>query len=265
MYQFDGEWALITGATSGIGYEMAKILAGKGVNLVLVSRNEERLCQVARELNEVSDIIIMPVDLSVTGSATILFNECDRLGLTVDILVNNAGFGIFGESLNHDPRNVESMLTLNITTLTTLSNLFGRKMKARRKGFILNVASTAAYLPIPYFSAYSSSKSYVRHFSQALHEEMKMHNVTVTCLLPGPTHTNFFNVAFKDYQDDFLKWQYIMSADKVARQGLTGLFKGRREVIPGMVNKFVSFFAGMIPTAAVSALIRRNVRLDMAS
>jgi len=265
MHQFDGEWALITGATSGIGYEMAKILAGKGVNLVLVSRNEERLCQVGRELNEVSDIIIMPVDLSVTGSATVLYNECERLGLKVDILVNNAGFGFFGESLDQDTRNVEAMLTLNMTTLTTLSNLFGSRMKERRKGYILNVASTAAYLPIPYFSAYSSSKSYVRHFSQALHQEMKMHNVVVTCLIPGPTHTNFFNVAFKDNQDDFLKWQYIMHADKVARQGLKGLYKGKREVIPGMVNKIVSFFAGMIPTSLVSSLIRRNVRLHMAS
>ncbi|MBW6460251.1 MAG: SDR family oxidoreductase [Bacteroidales bacterium] len=265
MYKFDGEWALITGASSGIGYEMAKILAAQGINLVLVSRNEERLCEVARELNKISDVIIMPVDLSVTGSATVLFNECERLGLSVNILINNAGFGIFGESLEQDTRDVESMLTLNMTTLTTLSNLFGRKMKEQGKGHILNVASTAAYLPIPYLSAYASSKSYVRNFSQALYEEMRMHNVKVTCLLPGPTHTNFFDVAFKEKKDDFLKWQYVMPAHTVAQQGLKGLFKGRREVIPGTVNKLVSFFAGMIPVSAVSSLIRRNFRLHIAS
>lgn len=229
--------------------------------MVLVSRNEERLCQVARELNEIGDVIIMPVDLSQTSSANTLFNECERLGLDVNVLINNAGFGKFGESLDMDPGDVESMLTLNMVTLTSLSNLFGKKMKERGRGHILNVASTAAYIPIPYFSAYSSSKSYVRNFSQALREELKFHGVKVTCLLPGATKTSFFDVAFERDQEKFTRWQRLMCPAKVARAGLKGMFRGRKEVVPGFMNKIVSWSAGLVPLSALSSLIRRNFKL----
>ncbi len=264
MQEKSGEWALITGATSGIGFEMAKILASGGMNLVLVSRSEERLCQVARQLNEISDIIIMPVDLSVTGSANELFNECERLGLNISILVNNAGFGKFGESASMPHGEVESMLTLNMTTLTSLSNLFGRKMKERGTGYILNVASTASYLPMPYFSAYSSSKAYVRYFSRALREELKDHGVRVSCLLPGATQTKFFDVAFDDDPDVLLKWQFVMTPAKVAAEGLRGMFRGKREIIPGWMNKMFSKIGGLIPPSLVSRLFRRSVSLKTA-
>lgn len=265
MYKFNGEWTLITGATSGIGYEMAKILSAKGHNLVLVSRNEEKLCQIARELNEIGDVIIMPVDLSQTGAANVLFNECERLGLNINILINNAGFGKFGESLDMQTGEVESMLTLNMITLTSLSNLFGKRMKEQRKGYILNVASTAAYIPIPYFSAYSSSKTYVRNFSQALREELKVHGVNVTCLLPGATKTSFFNVAFDSEKEMISRWKRVMMCPrKVAQSGLKGLFKGKKEVVPGVMNMMVSWWAGLVPLAAVSRAIRRNFKFAAA-
>jgi hypothetical protein len=264
MYKLGGEWALVTGATSGIGLEMAKILAAKGMNLVLVSRNEDKLCEVARQLNEDSDIIIMPVDLSVTGSAVVLFNECDRLGLNITVLINNAGFGKFGESLSMNSPDVESMLTLNMTTLTSLSNLFGRKMKERRSGYILNVASTAGYFPMPYFSAYSSSKAYVRYFTQALREEMKDHGVRVSCLLPGATNTNFFDVAFDSKPSALLRWQRMMCPRKVARAGLEGMFKGRREVVPGAMNKMISRISVLVPHSLVSRLMKKSLTLRSA-
>jgi short-subunit dehydrogenase len=252
-----GEWTLITGATSGIGYEMAKIYAGKGQNMVLVSRDEDKLCQVARQLNEVSDIIIMPVDLSRTGSAKILFDECERLGLNIHNLINNAGFGKFGEGTDMNSKEVESMLTLNITSLTTLSKLFGAKMKERGRGYILNVSSTAAFQSIPYLSAYSASKTYVQFFTNGLREELKPFGIVVSCLFPGPTDTNFFEVAFENKDADIFKKQPMMPAGEVAAIAIEGMEKGRKSIIPGSFNKLVSNSAGFVPPSAIARILRK--------
>jgi short-subunit dehydrogenase len=260
MFELEGEWTLITGATSGIGLEMARILAGRGINLVLVSRSEERLCEVARELNEISDIIIMPYDLSSPGSALAIHDECRRLGLKVDTLINNAGFGKFGESSELDPSDIESMLGLNMTALTLLCNLFAAGMKAAGRGHIMNVASTAAFVPIPYFSAYSASKAYVRNFSYALREELKEYGIKVTCLLPGATDTKFADVAFLNGERKFFDMQRPMSAATVAAAGLKGMYRGRRKVVPGQVNKLVAVSAAMVPVAAIGRVIRGFAR-----
>jgi len=261
MITLPGEWTLVTGATSGIGYEMTKILASRGHNLVLVSRNEEKLCEVAREFNQESDIIIMPLDLSKPGSARIIYDECKRLGLNITTLINNAGFGKFGESWDLSFEDVESMLSLNIMALTSMSNLFARDMKAHRRGNILNVASTAAYLPIPYFSAYSASKTYVKNFTAALREELKAYGVNVTCLLPGPTHTRFADVAFIPGDREFFDLQMPMEATRVAEAGLQAMFRRQRSAVPGPVNKLVSVTAGLMPLAALSRLIRHFTSL----
>jgi short-subunit dehydrogenase len=253
----EGDWILITGATSGIGYEMAKIYSSRGENLVLVSRNEEKLCQVARELNKVSDIIIMPMDLGKTGSAMELFNECERLKLTVNVLINNAGFGKFGEGTRMKAEEVESMLTLNVTSLTSLSKLFGAKMKERGRGYILNVASTAAYQSIPYLSAYAASKTYVQFFTNALREELKGHGIKVSCLFPGPTETKFFDVAFENKDADLFRKQPVMPASEVAHIAIEGLMKGRKSIVPGAFNKFVSNSAGFVPPSAIAHIIRK--------
>lgn len=257
MISIPGEWTLITGATSGIGYEMARILAKKGQDMILVSRSEERLCEVARELSEESDIIIMPYDLSTPGSGLAIFNECERLGLNVTGLINNAGFGKFGESWDIPHEDIEDMLTLNIIALTSLCNLFAGKMKTMGKGNILNVASTAAYLPIPYFSAYSASKTYVKNFSKALREELKPHGVKVTCLLPGATKTKFAEVAFSKSNMEFFNMQRPMKADEVAMTGIRAMWKGQKVAIPGPVNKLVSFSANLVPLAALGKMIKR--------
>jgi hypothetical protein len=156
------------------------------------------------------------------------------------------------------------MLTLNMTTLTSLSNLFGRRMKERRSGFILNVASTAGYFAMPYFSAYSSSKAYVRYFTQALRAEMKDHGVQVSCLLPGATNTNFFDVAFDNKPGTFLRMQRLMCPRKVARAGLEGMFKGRREVVPGTMNKMISRISVFIPQSLVARLMKKSLTLRTA-
>ena len=252
-----GDWILITGATSGIGYEMAKIYASRGQNMVLVSRNEDKLCQVARELNEDSDVIIMPVDLSVTGSAKVLFDECERLRLNIHVLINNAGFGKFGEGTHMSPEMVESMLTLNVTSLTTLSKLFGARMKERGRGYILNVSSTAAFQAIPYLSAYAGSKTYVQFFSNALREELKPHGVSVSCLFPGPTDTKWFDVAFENQDPELFKKQPVMPAAEVAAIAIEGLEKKRKSIVPGSFNKVVSSSAGWVPPSAIARIIRK--------
>jgi uncharacterized protein len=255
-----GDWTLITGATSGIGYEMAKILAGRGDSLVLVSRDDEGLCRVARELNEQSDIIIMPVDLGVMGSAKVLYDECERLKLDINVLVNNAGFGKFGDITSMSSEEVESMLTLNMVTLTTLCKLFGNKMKERGRGYILNVSSTAAFQSIPYLSAYAASKTYVQYFSFALREEMKFFGVNVSCLFPGPTDTNFFEVAFQNNDAELFKKQPVMDAQEVANQALEGMFRKKRSIVPGSFNKVVSSGAGLVHPSVVARIIRKYSR-----
>jgi short-subunit dehydrogenase len=252
-----GDWVLVTGATSGIGYEMARIYASRGQNMVLVGRNEKRLCEIARELNEVSDVIIMPVDLSVTGSAKILFDECERLNLNIHVLINNAGFGKFGESTSMSHKDVESMLTLNVTTLTILSKLFGSKMKDRGRGYILNVSSTAAFQSIPYLSAYSASKSYVQYFTNALREELKPYGVSVSGLYPGPTDTKFFEVAFENKDSDLFKKQPMMPASEVATIAIEGMEKGRKTIVPGALNKVISNSAGFVSPSTIARIIRK--------
>jgi short-subunit dehydrogenase len=259
MINKSDRWALITGASSGIGYEMAKILAGRDLNLILVSRNEEKLCQIAGELNKVSHVIVMPLDLSTTGSGKIVFDECERLGLSVEILINNAGFGKFGESTDLPPETIESMLTLNMVTLTTLSSLFGNKMKERGHGHILNIASTAGFQPLPYFSAYSASKRYVQHFSKSLRSELKRYGVKVTCISPGATRTNFLNVALDGTDERYFKYQRFMSAERVAKISLKAMFKGRKAVIAGKTNRVMMALSPFMPTYYVEKLLRKNL------
>lgn len=255
-----GNWTLITGATSGIGYEMAKILASQGDDLVLVSRDEKSLCRVARELNELSDIIIMPVDLGQTGSAQQLFDECERLQLNIHVLVNNAGFGKFGDFTGMKSAEVESMLTLNMTSLTTMCKLFGSRMKERGRGYILNVSSTAAFQAIPYLSAYAASKTYVQYFTFALREEMKAFGVSVSCLFPGPTDTNFFDVAFANNDAGLFRKQPVMNPHEVAKQAIDGMFRKKRSIVPGSFNKVVSTSAGLVPPSFVARVIRKYSR-----
>jgi uncharacterized protein len=188
---------LITGATSGIGYDFATIFAEKGCNLFLASRNQEKLDDIKVSFEKKYDIsvMIMAIDLSVEKSADNIYNETLRQNVKIDILINNAGFGLQGEHINLETKKIQEMIHLNITTLTELCTFFGREMKERKKGYILNIASIAAYQPVPYLAAYSATKSYVLNFSEALAKEMEDYHVVVTCLSPGATSTNFFDEA----------------------------------------------------------------------
>ncbi|NTV24333.1 MAG: SDR family oxidoreductase [Nanoarchaeota archaeon] len=219
---------LITGATSGIGYEFAKIFHREGYNLVLTGRDKEVLKKLDKELGSVS----IALDLSKSGSVSELYEFTKKKNLDVEILVNNAGFGSFGEFIAQD--NADAMVQVNIASLTTLTQLYGRDMAKKGHGKILNIASVAAYFPGPYASVYYASKAYVLSFSEGLREELKKKGVQVCVLCPGATKTKFFVRA--GINNSRLEMMGTMDAAKVAEIGYSGLMKDKGVIIPGFTN-----------------------------
>ena len=256
--------ALITGATSGIGYEFAKIFAEKGYNLLLASRNKKKIDEIQSsfETEYGISVIKFPVDLSIPGSAKKIYEETRKKNIEINVLINNAGFGIQGEHVDSDIDKMAEMIQLNIIALTELCLLFGKKMKEKRRGHILNVASTAAYQPTPYVAAYASTKSYVLNFSEALAKEMEDYQVVVTCLSPGPTDTHFFDHAkLGDKKKGLFSNKTRMQSGKVAAIGVDALFAEKLSIISGLKNLFLAFinrFASRKITAIVSKKIMKD-------
>lgn len=192
---------LITGASSGIGLELAHVYAENGYNLFLTARREENLKALKKNLEEKHKLSVdyFPLDLSLPTSAEVLHAKTQEHKLEFDIVINNAGFGIYSEFLESELAQNEAMLNLNILSLTKLCHLYGADMVKRGHGQLVNIASNAAFQPVPYLAAYSASKSYVLHFSEALAYELKPKNVFVTAICPGATISEFGDVAgFKD-------------------------------------------------------------------
>jgi short-subunit dehydrogenase len=245
--------ALITGASAGIGTELARIFAAHGVNLVLVARNQSRLEALAHELESGSGIraTVVAEDLSKPDAAETIFRRVK--GTPVSILVNNAGFGNYGEFAATDLGVSTGMMQVNMTSLVQLTHLFLQPMLAARGGRILNVASTAAFQPGPTVSIYYASKAFVYSFSYALAVELEGTGVTVTALCPGMTRTEFFKRA---HIRESGGWP-MMDARKVAELGYRGMMQGKRVVIPGAVNKVASFFAKRVPPHLTTAIVRR--------
>lgn len=252
------KYAIITGASSGIGYEMAKILANKNINLLLVSRNAEKLKELKKELksNYQIDIAYLSLDLSEINSALKLYQYTQEKNLEIDILINNAGVGLYGEHSEIDIGEISKMLQLNIISLTELSHFYSADMKKNKKGRILNIASTAAYQPTPYFAAYGASKSYVLNFSEALAKELEEYDITVSCLSPGATDTNFFS-AFDSsiVENKYLNKNSRVPVESVAQLGIDIMFDGKLSKIAGKMNAFTVFstrFASRNQVASIS-------------
>ncbi len=268
MSSFPKKWALITGSTSGIGFEFSQILA-RDYNLILVGRDPLKLKNTKEQLlaNPCLDkdlrIETICSDLKDTQSAEFIFNECQAGAWEVDVLINNAGFGIFGEHIHLNDNEILNMLNTNIIALTFLCKYFANPMKQRRSGFILNVASVAAYQPVPGLSSYAASKSYVLNFSEALSKELEDYNVSVTCLSPGSTRTNFFKLAgIGDKDSGFFKVKTRMSPEKVAQIGLKALFQKNISVIPGWKNNLfanMSRFAPRFLVAKISKFMTKKL------
>src|SRR6266404_5340609 len=252
--------ALITGASGGIGYELAKLFAKGGHNLVLVARSGPKLAQVADELQRHFGITVKPVSLDLADPAApqLLFDQLQREGIAVDILVNNAGYGKLGGFAEVPVEESLGQIQLNLAALTYLTKLFLGPMLERRSGKILNVASTAGFQPGPLMAVYYASKAYVISFSEALANELKETGVTVTCLCPGPTDTEFQKRAGTEETLLFRRMR-PMDAKAVARDGYRGLMKGKSLVISGLGNWLLAESLRVSPRRLVTAISRRLI------
>lgn len=224
--------ALVTGASAGLGVDFARQLSKRGHRLVLAARRRERLDQLAAELGNARAVAI---DLSETNAAAKLMADIEANGEAVDLLVNNAGFGLIGKFAELDPKRLRQMIDLNVGTLTDLCRAVVPEMIARKSGGIINVASTAAFQPGPKMAVYFATKAFVLSLTEALHEELKPHGIHVTCLCPGPTRTEFGDVA--GFGGNRMFDKVAMDSPAVVSAGLNGLDKNRAVVVPGILNK----------------------------
>ncbi len=230
--------ALITGASTGIGLEFAKIFARNGYELILVSRNLASLETIAKDLK--TPTLCIAKDLSDTNQVKELCNQISD----IDVLVNNAGFGDYGELINLDPDTQIEMINLNISALTYLTHIYAKRMAAKRSGRILNIASVASFLPGPMMATYYATKAYVLSFSYALAEELRPYQVQVSVCCPGPTHSKFGERARAKQSSAF---RLPMSSTRVAEITYKDLIKGQELIVTGKRNQLLTFIASVLP------------------
>jgi short-subunit dehydrogenase len=249
--------ALITGATEGIGYELAKCFARDRHDLVLVARNREKLERVASEISASCGVRVSTVvqDLSVQEGARRVFDEVRSQGVAVDFLVNNAGVGTYGLFAEADLERELAMMQLNMISLTVLTKLFLPEMLRRRSGRILNVASTAAFQPGPLMAVYYATKAYVVSFTEALANELQGSGVAASVLCPGPTRSRFQESAGMGASKLFRSG--VMEASDVAETGYRALMKGKTTIIPGLRNKMLAFSVRLGPRKLLPSIVRR--------
>jgi short-subunit dehydrogenase len=238
--------ALITGATSGIGLEIARLFARDGADLLLVARNSHKLGEIKDEFEQAYKIKVhfLALDLSVPQSAEKVDGYAVAHDLSIDFLVNNAGFGDFGKFLERDREKYREMISLNIGALMELAHIVIKKMTEKGAGKVLNVASTASLQPVPNMAVYGATKAFVLSFSEALNHELRNTKVSVTALLPGPTATNFFNRA--DAAGSRMTDRNMPPA-QVAKIGYDAMLKGKRRVIAGGLNNLQGVLIKLLP------------------
>lgn len=260
MQSIHKQWALVTGASSGIGSDFAHALAERGANLVLAARRTEPMQRLAGALRSRYgvEVVVEGLDLALPGAAEMLARQLGARGIAVDILINNAGSGIIGEFLDQPLAGILAMLNLNMGGLTALTHLFARQMKARGGGHILLVGSIAAYQPNPLFAAYGATKAYVLSLGVALHEELAPHKVVVTVLSPGATETEFFDAAGKAPTAALRR--LMMKSRPVADIGLAALFAGKAVAVPGLLNRIFTLTARLVSHLAAAKIAHRMAR-----
>ncbi|GEN74543.1 SDR family NAD(P)-dependent oxidoreductase [Chryseobacterium hagamense] len=232
------QYALITGATSGIGYELAKLFAKDGYDLVMVSRNHDELQAKANEFKSYGiNVITMAKNLFTQDDAFSLYSELKLNGISPEILVNDAGQGVYGKFQNTDIHREVDIINLNIVSVIILTKLFLKDRLAKGSGRILNLASIASKAPGPWHSVYHGTKAFVLSWSEAIREELKDSGITVTALLPGPTDTDFFNKAGMNESKILEDKDNLMSPEQVAVDGYKALMNGEDKVISGLTNK----------------------------
>ena len=244
-----GSYAVVTGASAGIGEAIARSLARRKVPQILVARSAEKLSALAAELRSASGVAVeaIPLDLEADGAAERLVAATEGAGRPVGLLVNNAGFGWYGPQAEQGLERTLRMLRLNVAALVELTDRLLPPMRARGRGLVLNVASTAAFLPVPYMSVYAATKAFVLSYSQALHEELAATGIVVTALCPGTTRTDFHRVAGLA-PGERVRFPSL-SAEAVAEAGLRGLARGRAVVVPNLLDSAWIFTGRLVPRA----------------
>jgi hypothetical protein len=237
---------LITGASAGLGVEFARQLSKRGHRLVLAARRKDRLESLARELGNTRAV---GIDLSKSNAAAKLMADVEAAGEEIEILVNNAGFGLIGRFAELDAKRLAQMIDLNVGTLTGLCRAVAPQMIKRKSGAILNVASTAAFQPGPKMAVYFATKAFVLSLSEALHEELKPHGIHVTCLCPGPTRTEFGDVA--GFGGNGLFDRVAMDSPEVVEIGLKALDRNHAVAVAGLVNKIGAASTRFAPRSVV--------------
>jgi short-subunit dehydrogenase len=252
MTESNNRYALITGATNGIGYELAKLFAEDGYNLVIVARTEEDLQQRAQEFSQQYGVQVIPIakDLFQPNAPFELYDEVKSKNVLIDVLVNDAGQGQFGLFVESDIRRLLEIIQLNVASLTSLTYLFLKDMVARNEGKILQLASIASELPGPWQAVYHGTKAYVLSFTEALINELKDSAVSMTALQPGATDTDFFNKA--DMQESKILDTKLSDPAKVAKDGYKALMKGDDKIVSGFKNKAMVASSNVMPDTMVA-------------
>jgi len=255
---FKNRWALVTGASAGIGAAIARELAGRGAKLILTARRQDRLEALAQELTgRGTEVRIVAADLRDPEAPRQIFDATEGAGIPVDILINNAGLGQFGVFAQSPIEQELAQIRVNCEAMVHLARLFVPCMVERRRGWVLIVASTASFEPIPYLSTYAATKVFDRFFSQALTEEVKQFGVKVTALCPGPTESEFWDVsragAFK---------RRIQPTEEVAMLGVDALARGKRTIIANAKGRFTAFMVRFLPVGLIAWFVERAARRE---
>ncbi len=252
------EAVLVTGASGGLGLELAKCYAKAGHSLILTARSDDKLTAAKQELEAAYHVpvVTIPMDLGANGAPEALMNAIREQELAVGVLVNNAGFGDFGEFVHSDLSKQQAMVSLNVSALMTLCHAVLPDMVERGRGHILNVASIAAFQSGPYMSVYYATKAFVLSFSEALHRELRGSGVTVTALCPGPIRTGFEDAADLKSSKLFQSLP-VADADRVAAFGFRAAQNGKVVAVHGLLNRLIVFGVRLVPRRAVSNMVCR--------
>ncbi len=260
MDALKGRWSLVTGASSGLGVDFARELAGRGSNLVLVARREERLQAVAEELRQRHGVEVeaLAADLAAPDAPQQLFDRLRQAGRQVDVLVNNAGLGLYGPFLEIPWEREAGMLQLDIVTLVHLTRLFVPGMQQRGFGHVLQVSSVGAFQPTPLYASYSAAKAFVLSYGEAVNYELRGTGVSCTVVAPGITATEFLQVSGQT--PTLYQRLMLMTSAEVARVAVRALLRGQGSVVPGLANKLGAFSMRFVPRRLAAAVAWRTMR-----
>ena len=254
---FNGKWALVTGASAGIGVALARELASHGAKIILTARRKDRLDSLAAELTaRGTEVRIVVADLNDPAAPQQIYDATVGAGLTVDILINNAGLGQYGAFYKSPVDQELSQVRVNCEAVVRLSRLFLPRMVERRRGWVLIVSSIASFQPLPYLTTYAATKVFDRFFAQGLAAEVARFGVKVTALCPGPTESEFFEVA----RSNRIMPGGRQSAEEVARRGIAGPARGKQTVIPAFTWQLTAFLTRFLPVSLITRSVEKRTR-----